>query len=264
MIEASLLQRLASYISIALTLVALVLLIDVSLATAHDMQFHDPLDQPGSPIRLKSCYLGTNFMFGDGKLASEQQKMQLGVKPDGQIPAGYQRLAFRFRFTEDDGRHSSDVVTFTGTMVLKDGDIMGPPSGNLTSYYLPRVEPYGNYRCGVEFAEGKGDSPWMPDGGYILSFAVSGNTKTAVGDVGINALELSPHSTAAVFVRDGSSEWLLWSLDGAPHQTQHFDTFDRAVVALGKLDPGRHCLRYGITKSALPYELCFHPYLQDR
>ena len=218
-------------------------------AGAHSMQSSDPLNQPESPIHLKSCYMGTNFMFGDAKYASEQDKMQLGVTPDGKIPSDYRGLALRFQFTNDAGQHSSDVVIFTGTMTSPAGDIMGPPSGMLLSAYLPRVEPYENYRCGVEFAAGaSGTKLWMPADGYVLSFAISGDTKTSVGDVGLNALELTSQSSTAVFIRDGSSEWLLWSLDGGPRQTQHFDQFDRAVVELGKLDAGRHCVRYGLTK----------------
>jgi hypothetical protein len=89
---------------------------------AHEMSMPAPIDQPGSPVQLKSCYLGTNFMFGDPKLESEQTKMQLSADLARPVPIRYRMLGLRFEFGLDAGKRSSDVVVFTGSEASNNHD----------------------------------------------------------------------------------------------------------------------------------------------
>ncbi|HEY6326945.1 MAG TPA: hypothetical protein VIW73_10590 [Candidatus Cybelea sp.] len=47
---------------IALTIV--VFGVQIAPLSAHSMSMPAPMRQPASPVKLKSCYLGTDFTFG--------------------------------------------------------------------------------------------------------------------------------------------------------------------------------------------------------
>jgi hypothetical protein len=54
--------------------------LDPVVAGAHDFApSSPPLVQPASPVKLKSCYLGTNYDFGDPKLKGEETKMRFSA-----------------------------------------------------------------------------------------------------------------------------------------------------------------------------------------
>jgi hypothetical protein len=98
-------------------------------AYAHEMSMPAPISQPASPVQLKSCYLGTDFTFGDPKLISEQTKMQLSADLTKPVPAKYRMLGLRFEFGLDSGKRSSDVIVFTGSEASSNRDIMAAPPG---------------------------------------------------------------------------------------------------------------------------------------
>lgn len=227
---------------------------------AHAISMPPPLNQPESPVQLKSCYLGTDFMFEDPKLASEQTKMQLSADLLRPVPPQYTLLGLRFEFGLDGGKRSSDVVVFTTSQTSNDRNVMAAPPGLDPSGYLPRVPDYDDYHCGVDFATSLDwHSSWFDTGSDVVPCKAPANIPESSA-VWLMALELLPAGSNAVFsITSEKQRGVFWSLDDAPPQFAKSDDFRRSVVDLGRLSRRNHTLIYGSAAAKLDQQICFRP-----
>lgn len=234
-------------------------------ACAYDMSMHTALSQLGSPVQLQSCYLGTNFSFGDPNFAAEETKMQLSASLSKPVASQYRLIGLRFEFGLDGGARSSDVIVFTGSQPSGDRGIMAVPNGLNPSAYLTRVEDYDDYGCGVDFAT---PLDWTGAWFDTSSDVVACKSSTPViesGSVYLSALELRPASADAVFLmNDKGQKGLYWSLDGSAPQYAEADGFGRATVTLGQLAQTAHALAFGPASGKLDQQMCFRPFLATR
>ena len=250
---------------LGMTLTIALCIVAAAPAGAHEMSEPTPLNQPSSPVLLKSCYLGTDFSFGDPRLVSEQTKMQLSANLAKVVPQDYRLLGLRFEFGLDGGKRSSDVIVFTGSQASNSRDIMAAPPGLDPSGYLPRVADYYDYHCGVDFAASLDwKHSWFDSHGDVLPCNTGMNVPES-GAVWLTALELSLSSSDAVFIMaDEKQKNVVWSIDGSVPKSMDADRFGRAVVALGPLSPGSHTLMYGATAGSLNQQICFQPFSAAR
>jgi hypothetical protein len=248
----------------ALTAVAFGL--QIGPLSAHQISMPSPIRQPASPVQLRSCYLGTDFMFRDPKLVPEQTKMQLNADLAKVVPSQYGMLGLRFEFGLDSGKRSSDVIVFTGSESSKDRDIMDTaPSGLNPSGYLPRVADYDDFHCGVDFAT---SLDWKRTWFDASSDVVACKPAMVIPESApawLTALELQFTRSDAVFVMlDEKQKGLFWSLDGSAPQYAKADQFGRAVVPMGQLRQAVHTLKFGPVANNLDQQVCFRPFLATR
>jgi hypothetical protein len=247
-------------------LIIAVLSVQAAPLSAHQISTPAPISQPASPVQLESCYLGTNFVFGDPKLVPEQTKMQLSASLAKVAPSQYRMLGLRFEFGLDSGKRTSDVVVFTGSNTSSDRDIMDTaPPGLNPSGYLPRVPDYDDYHCGIDFATSLDwKRNWFDKHGDVVA-CTSAMPIPESAAVWLTALELQPTSSDAIFLMlDTKQKGLFWSLDGAPAQHATADQFARAVVPMGQLSQIVHTLRFGPVATRLDQQICFRPFLATR
>ncbi|HEV3092804.1 MAG TPA: hypothetical protein VGX91_15290 [Candidatus Cybelea sp.] len=232
---------------------------------AHEISMPAPLPQPASPVLLKSCYLGTDFMFGDPKLAPEQTKMQLSADLSKPVPDKYRMLGLRFEFGLDANKRSSDVIVFTGSQASGNRDIMAAPPGLSPSGYLPRVSDYDDYHCGIDFAASLDwKSTWYDESSDVVACTANKPVPDAPA-VWLTALELQSGGSEAVFLmNDDKQKEVFWSLDGSSPQPAKADDFGRAIVSLGRLNQVRHELTFGASAANLSQQVCFRPFLATR
>ncbi|HVR46204.1 MAG TPA: hypothetical protein VMT95_06170 [Candidatus Binatia bacterium] len=249
---------------VALTIVAFAA--QVAPLSAHLTSMPAPISQPASPVQLKSCYLGTDFMFNDPKLVSEQTKMQLSADLAKVAPSQYRMLGLRFEFGLDSGKRSSDVIVFTGSEASHDRDVMDTaPPGLNPSGYLPRVADYDDYHCGVDFATSLDWKRAWFDASSDVVACKSAMIVPESASVWLTALELRPTRSDGVFVMlDEKQKRLFWSLDGAEPQYAKADQFGRAVVPMGQLSQAAHTLAFGPVATRLDQQVCFRPFLATR
>ncbi len=244
----------------ACAFVALYCLVQAGAALAHGMAFTTPIAQPASPLQLKDCYLGTDFMFGDPKLVSEETKLQLSADLDRPVPAQYQIAGLRFEFGRTE-KHSADIVVFTGTGEHAH-DVMAAPVGLDPSGYLPRVPSYEDSRCGVDFvASFDGAVAWFDAASSIVACPGKPQPIVYPGDVWLTALELLPNHTDAVFLLTGKGQSAVsWQLEPGSVRTGSDDGFGRVVAPLATSKSGTYVLRYGPSAQNLSQEVCFHAF----
>jgi hypothetical protein len=217
-------------------------------AAAHEISEPPPLEQPHSPVKLQSCYLGTNFTFDDPKLQGEETKMQLSAAAAKPVPTKYQAVGLRFEFGLAAHNRSEDVVVFTSGHLA--------PSG-----YLPRVDDYDDYRCAVDFATSLDRKTAWFDAQSDIVPCSSAAPIPRTGSVWLTALELEPHNTDAVFLTTDREKGVYWNLNGTGTQFEPADDFGRAVVSFGHIDSGIFSLSYGAAPDKLDQRVCFHPFL---
>jgi len=219
------------------------------------------MSQPASPVQLDSCYLGTDFMFGDPRLASEETKMQLSADLAKPVPAQYRMVGLRFEFGSQVGKRSSDVIVFTGSKETNLGNVMDTaPPGLNPSAYLPRVPNYFDYRCGVDFATSLDwKDSWFDTGSDVVACKAPMPIPKS-STVWLSALELQRTRSDAVFLMVKRQAAVYWSVDGAAPQRAGGDRFGRAVVPLGRLSQSAHTLAFGPAAANLDSQVCFHPF----
>jgi hypothetical protein len=228
---------------------------------AHEISMPTPLDQPASPVKLKSCYLGTDFSFGDPKLLAEQTKMQLSAALAKPAPRKYRELGLRFEFGVAAGKRSADVIIFTGSEAYDSRDIMAAPPGLQPSGYLPRVPDYEDYRCAVDFATSldRRDA-WYDANGDVVPCG----TPTIILDsstIWLTALELQPQSTEAIFLMINSKQkGVFWRLGTGTTAFQSADVFGRSVVSIPTADKANQMLSYGSSADSVNQHICFRPF----
>ena len=226
-----------------------------------------PIKQPASPVQLESCYLGTNFMFGDPSLKSEETKMELGAALASPVPSQYRLLGLRFEFGVRAGKHDADVIVFTGSDVASGGNIMDTaPPGLHPSGYLPRVRDYNDARCGVDFTTSLDwQTTWFDATSDVVACAAPMPVPVpGAGPVWLTALELRQAGSDAVFLTAQANAGVFWSVDGSPPQFTKPDGFGRAVVPLGRLRPAPHTLTSGAVATKLDQQVCFRPFSSAR
>ena len=224
----------------------------------------EPISQPESPIHLSSCYLGTNFMFGDPKLKSEQTKMQLSADLLEAVPEQYRLLGLRFEFGRKAGKRTSDVVVFTPSTLMRGGNIMDTaPPGLRPSGYLSRVPDYNDVGCAVDFATSLDwKRSWFDGGSDVVACPAPMPVPESV-PVWLTALELRQTSSDAVFLMPKGKS-VSWSLDGSTPKVMDSDASGRAVVSLRQPSQSAHTLTFGADAAALDQQICFRPFYSAR
>jgi hypothetical protein len=231
---------------------------------AHEISGPAPISQPTSPVQLESCYLGTNFMFGDPRLKSEETKMQLSAGLAKPAPSQYRMLGLRFEFGVKAGKHDSDVVVFTGSDASSRNIMDTAPPGLRPSGYLPRVPNYDDARCGVDFTTSLDwKNSWFDAASDVVACTVP-MPVTGSERVWLTALELRQTSSDAVFLMARADDGVYWSVDGSAPQLTKPDGFGRAVVPLGQLGQSAHTLTFGATATKLDQQVCFRPFSAAR
>jgi len=226
---------------------------------AHDIGLNStPLKQPSSPVQLQACYLGTNFMFGDPQLKSEESKLQLSADLAKPVPTEYQKIGLRFELGTH-SKHTSDIVVFTDATEHAH-DVMFSPAGLDPSGYLPRVAGYEDYVCGVDFATSLDrKSTWFDAQSDVVPCAGSQTPISEEPKVFLTALEISPSSTDAVFLLAKGQASAFWRLGAGAVQSGRDDGFGRVVGRV--LTPNRtaYVLHYGAEPDNLDQTVCFYP-----
>jgi hypothetical protein len=224
------------------------------------MAFTTPISQPSSPVQLKDCYLGTDFMFGDPKLQSEETKLQLSADLQKPAPPEFQQVALRFEFGEPQS-HSADIVMFTGASENAH-DVMAAPPGLDPSGYLPRVPGYETSRCGVDFATSFDRSTaWFDTKSDIVACPGKPLPIASPADVWLTALELLPGHADAVFLLTGKAQSAVsWRFQTESVRAGKDDGFGRVVAPLATPRDGTYILRYGASAQKLDQEVCFHAF----
>jgi hypothetical protein len=233
-----------------------------TVALAHNSMASNLLPQPTSPVKLSSCYLGTDYMFGDPKLKGEESKMRLSANLAEPVPVAFLELGLRFEFGPV-ATPTSKIVVFTGSIPDKNRNVMSDPVQLRPSAYLPRVADYDIVRCGVDFATSLDRKTSWYDGLSSVISCTASDKQTSIeySPVWLSALELRRDAADAVFLMTAEHQTRVsWSLDGGAPRTATADEFDRAIVPIS-VPPGTyHSLRYGGDATALAQEICFRSF----
>lgn len=232
------------------------------VALAHDSMAPSLLPQPTSPVKLKTCYLGTDFMFGDPKLKGEESKMRLSANLAEPVPAVFLELGLRFEFGPV-AAPTSKIVVFTGSIPDGNRNVMSDPVDLRPSAYLPRVSDYEVVRCGVDFATSLDrKTSWYDGLSSVISCKTSDkDTPIQYSPVWLSALELRTGGAEAIFLMTAEHQTRVsWSLDGGTPRTSTADDFDRAIVPLSLPAGAYHSLRYGEDATVMTQVVCFRSF----
>jgi len=221
-----------------------------------------PLVQPSSPIKLSSCYLGTNFMFGDPNLKGEETKMQLSAFLANNV-GKFEVIGLRFEFGLTTGKRTSGIVVFTRPLPSNQPrDIMAVVTDLEPSAYLQRVPNYDDYRCAVDFAQSTdGRNVWYDVRSHLVPCTgAKGAVLREASPVRLSALEFKPGHTDAVFLTDNKEQAVFVQLDARTSLHTRADQFARAIVPLRLSAAPIHSITYGVREGVLDQEVCFRAF----